>query len=79
MRTRPQDYHDWRSEWHHTAKLLGWHIDHNIHMGKPVMDRDTWRYHHRMRRIKARLEAERGAKTDSFCVALLECLTGTSK
>jgi hypothetical protein len=74
MSEQPDTYSDWRSLWHSLAKELGWHITHNIRMGKPLMDRETWRLHCQMYRVHLRLEVEQEAKTDSWAAAFLQML-----
>jgi hypothetical protein len=72
---RPISYKDWRSLWHAEAKALGWHISYTFKIwGRLIMDKDTWKYLHRLRRIRNRLDVESEVRDNSWCEALIELL-----
>lgn len=72
--TRPETFHDWRKLYHCLSAELGRHVNLSITLGDPLMDRETWKLSHQMDRVSLRMQAESGAVTKSYCLAVLEWL-----
>lgn len=67
---KPTNYLEWRLVLHDAWKALGFLCDSEDKEHR--FPRSIWKLRHRIKRIKARLEAEADAGTSSFLQALLE-------
>lgn len=77
MNRRPQDFREWRDEWHQVCFEIGSSFCPFVTWSprmkkKPVVDKYVWSLIHRARGIRAHLDAECEANTASYQEVFLE-------